>query len=304
MLLTLAGVYLIENEINSLITNKISLKNLKAFSFIIGSNPSMGARSPILWNKVYEAQGTSARMLPLDVEEKNLEKLILVLQNEPSCFGGAVAVPYKEKIFSILSDNCTETIRKIGAINCIFRSNQSDKSFSCTNTDGEGALEPITKKLACEKSLKIGLIGYGGAGKAIAGFLQQYSDRHELFLFNRTVPERKLLDSLKVNFIGLEELPLKIENLDILINATSVGSHNNLGERLIKKKDIYKFKKSTLIYDIIYDPPETLLLKDAKEFGLDTMNGMDMNLLQAVLAFKHVNDTTLTLEEVKGIMRS
>ena len=39
------------------------------------------------------------------------------------------------------------------------------------------------------------------------------------------------------------------------------------------------------------------IIKDAKEFGLDTMNGMDMNLLQAVLAFKHVNDTTLTLEE-------
>ena len=87
-------------------------------------------------------------------------------------------------------------------------------------------------------------------------------------------------------------------------NTTSVGSKNNLGERLIKREDFYKFKNSTLVYDIIYDPPETALLKDAKEFGLDTMNGMDMNLLQAVLAFKHVNDTTLSLKEVKGKMRS
>ncbi len=295
---------MVENEINSLITNKISLNNLKAFSFIIGSNPSKGARSPILWNKVYKAEATRARMLPLDVEEKNLQKLIMVLQNEPSCLGGAVAVPYKEKIFSMLSDNCTETIRQIGAINCIFRKNYSDKYFSCTNTDGEGALEPITKKLSGAKSLKIGLIGYGGAGKAIAGFLQQYSNRHEIFLFNRTLPERKLLDRLKISFIGLEKLPLKIEQLDILINATSVGSQNNLCERLIKREVLYKFKKSTLVYDIIYDPPETVLLKDAKEFGLDTLNGIDMNLLQAVLAFKHVNDTTLSLKEVKGKMRT
>ena len=74
----LIGVYLIENKINSLITNRISLKNLKAFSFIIGLNPSKGARSPILWNKVYEAQGNHTKMLPLDVEEKNLQKLNLL----------------------------------------------------------------------------------------------------------------------------------------------------------------------------------------------------------------------------------
>ena len=123
-------MYLIEDEINSLITNKIRLKNLKAFSFIIGANPSKGARSPLLWNKVYDAVGQRATMIPLDVKEKNLEKLISVLQNEPACLGGAVAVPYKEKVFTLLSNNCTETIKKIGAINCIFRSAPNDKVFS------------------------------------------------------------------------------------------------------------------------------------------------------------------------------
>ena len=300
----LIGVYLIENKINSLITNRISLKNLKAFSFIIGLNPSKGARSPILWNKVYEAQGKRVRMLPLDVEETNLEELIMVLQKEPSCFGGAVAVPYKEKIFTTLSDNCTETIRQIGAINCILRRNPNDKVFSCTNTDGEGALEPIAKKLDGETELKIALIGYGGAGKSIFAFLQQYSNRHQIFLFNRTLPERKFLDNLKINTIELEKLPSNIEKLDILINATSVGSQSNLGERLIEREHLCKLKSSALVYDIIYDPPETTLLKDAKELGLDTMNGLDMNLLQAVLAFKHVNHTTLSLNEVKTIMRS
>ena len=143
----LIGVYLIEDEINRLITNKISLENLKEFSFIIGANPSKGARSPILWNKVYSYQDKQIRMLPFDVEEANLEKLIMVLQNELNCLGGAVAVPYKEKVFAILSNNCNETIRQIGAINCIFRRDPDEKKFSCTNTDGEGALEPITKIL-------------------------------------------------------------------------------------------------------------------------------------------------------------
>ena len=300
----LIGVYLIEDEINRLITNKISLENLKEFSFIIGANPSKGARSPILWNKVYSYQDKQIRMLPFDVEEANLGKLIMVLQNELNCLGGAVAVPYKEKVFAILSNNCNETIRQIGAINCIFRRDPNEQIFSCTNTDGEGALEPITKILSGAKPLKIGLIGYGGAGKAIAGFLQQYSDKHKIILFNRTLPQKKILEKLKIDFIEFKKLPSKIEDLDILINATSVGSQNNLNERLIKREELYKLKNSALVYDIIYDPPETILLKDAKDFGLNILNGLDMNLLQAVLAFKHVNNTTLSLTEVKEIMGS
>ena len=298
------GVCLIEDKVNSLITNKISLQDLTEFSFIIGANPSKGARSPVLWNKVYKAQGRRTRMLPLDVEEANLEKLITVLQKELSCLGGAVAVPYKEKLFAILSNNCNETIRKIGAINCIFRSNPNDQFFSCTNTDGEGALEPIAKFLDGKKPLKIGLIGYGGAGKAIAGFLQQYKDKHEILLFNRTLPNKKFSDELEINFIDLKELPSKIGEIDILINATSVGSQNNLNEKLIRREYLHKLKNSSLVYDIIYDPPETMLLRDSKEIGLDIINGMEMNLLQAVLAYKHTNNTTLSLEELKVIMRS
>ena len=53
---------------------------------------------------------------------------------------------------------------------------------------------------------------------------------------------------------------------------------------------------------ILFMTPETTLLKDAKKIGLDTMNGLEMNLLQAVLAFKHVNHTTLSLKEVKAVM--
>ena len=298
------GVCLIEDKVNSLITNKISLQDLTEFSFIIGANPSKGARSPVLWNKVYKAQGRRARMLPLDVEEANLEKLIMVLQKELTCLGGAVAVPYKEKLFAILSNNCNETIRKIGAINCIFRSNPNDQFFSCTNTDGEGALEPIAKILEDKKPLKIGLVGYGGAGKAIAGFLQQYKDKHEILLFTRTLPNRKFSDELEINFIDLKELPSKIGEIDILINATSVGSQNNLNEKLIRREYLHRLKNSSLVYDIIYDPPETMLLRDSKEIGLDIINGMEMNLLQAVLAYKHTNNTTLSLEEIKAIMRS
>ena len=69
-------------EINKIIKNEITEEDLESFSVIIGENPSTGARSPVLWNKVYEAEGKKTRMLPLDVSKENLEDLFLCLKSQ------------------------------------------------------------------------------------------------------------------------------------------------------------------------------------------------------------------------------
>ena len=86
--------------LNSIIENEIKEPKLDFYSVIIGTNPSKGARSPKLWNKVYEFEKKKIQMLPLDVTEENLEKLFNYLKQDRQCLGGAVAVPYKEKIFN------------------------------------------------------------------------------------------------------------------------------------------------------------------------------------------------------------
>ncbi len=85
---------------------------------------------------------------------------------------------------------------------------------------------------------------------------------------NDLLKVKKLYED-EINFIDLKELPSKIGEIDILINATSVGSQNNLNEKLIRREYLHRLKNSSLVYDIIYDPPETMLLRDSKEIGLD-----------------------------------
>ena len=175
--------------LNKIIENEVEEANLDFYSVIVGTKPSMGARSPKLWNKVYRYEEKSVRMLPLDVREEKLEQLFNYLKDDKHCLGGAVAVPYKEKMFDLIKDNVNEEIKAIGAVNCFYRSASGPLTveFTGTNTDGEAALEPIRKQLTEYQSLNICLLGYGGAGKAILAFLgRDFKGKHKVNVFNRS----------------------------------------------------------------------------------------------------------------------
>ena len=149
--------------INDIIENEIKESNLDSYSVILGISPSKGARSPNLWNKVYEFEKKNIQMVPLDVRQENLEELFNRLKHDKHCLGGAVAVPYKEKIFNLIKDNVKKEIESVGAVNCFYRKSTSSliDEFTGTNTDGEAALEPVREYLEQNKDLKIGLMGYG-----------------------------------------------------------------------------------------------------------------------------------------------
>ena len=108
--------------LNPIIENEISESTVDFYTVIIGTKPSQGARSPKLWNRVYDYEKRSARMVPLDVKEEKLEQVFNYLKNDKHCLGGAVAVPYKEKVFYLIKDNVGNEIQAIGAVNCFHRS--------------------------------------------------------------------------------------------------------------------------------------------------------------------------------------
>ena len=103
--------------LNPIIENKISESNLDFYTVIIGAKPSQGARSPKLWNKVYDYEGMKIKMIPVDVREDMLEQVFNYLKEDKRCLGGAVAVPYKEKIFNLIKDDVGKEIKAIGAVN-------------------------------------------------------------------------------------------------------------------------------------------------------------------------------------------
>ena len=89
----------------SLINNKIKIDHLEKYAGIIGENPSNGARSPKLWNAVFETANMNFKMIPLDVSKENIIDLLNNLNEDKKFIGGAVAVPYKEEIANWLGKN-------------------------------------------------------------------------------------------------------------------------------------------------------------------------------------------------------
>ena len=88
----------------------------------------------------------------------------------------------------------------------------------------------------------------------------------------------------------------------MLINATSVGHVESIDITPIPINLLAKAKNTMVVYDIIYDPLKTTLLKNSEELGLKTINGLRMNLIQAVLAYSYTNHTVLAKEEIYKIM--
>ena len=288
------------SDINNIIENNIADTDLDQFCVILGLNPSKGARSPTLWNRVFYSEKKKIRMLPLDVNPERLKELFFCLQEHKNCLGGAVAVPYKEEMFKLLKNQLSAEILKIGAVNCFFRKNNLlSNKFSGTNTDGEAALDPINKLLENGRGMNVALVGMGGAGKAIWAFLnKKFKSFHKLTAFNRSNIQSSGEQGNFADVTSISEFEQSISDFDLIINATSAGSSNDLNTTPFNLDLLNNAKPECVIYDIIYDPLKTDLLLVSETRGLKTINGLRMNMVQAVLAYKYTNATNLSLEQV------
>ncbi len=290
------------SKINGIINNQVDETDLELFCTIIGISPSKGARSPVLWNKVFSAEKKKIKMIPLDVEPHRVEELFYSLQDNKQCLGGAIAVPYKEVMFGLTKNQLSPEVQNIGAINCFFRKdNLLSNKFTGTNTDGEASLDPITHLLEKTDKKNIALIGMGGSGKAIWAFLnKKFGRHHTITSFNRTKIEN--LNGPRV--LELEKFELFLPTFDLVINATSAGSYNDLNSTPFDIGILKTAKADCVIYDIIYDPLKTKLILASEDRGLKTINGLRMNLIQAVLAYKYTNPTNLSIEQIFEKMNS
>ena len=171
---------------------------------------------------------------------------------------------------------------KIGAVNTLLI--DADGKLSAYNTDYAGALDAITSMMKIARSalkdLPVAVIGAGGVARAIVAGLSDTGAR--IKIYNRTVEKgEKLAAEFNCNFAPLDELPnLKAK---LLVNSTSVGMHPDTDVTPLPKEYI---KKDMTIFDTVYNPPQTLLLKQAKQKKAKTIEGLEMFTRQAAAQFK------------------
>ena len=242
---------------------------------VIG-NPVQHSLSPTIHNGAFRRLGWNAVYLAFEV--KDLEEALRGIRGL-GVTGVSVTIPFKTKVIPFL-DKVEGLAKKIGAVNTIV--NRGGRLIGY-NTDCDGALEALEEKMNL-KGRRVFLLGAGGAARAI-GFGLRERDC-QLIIANRSRKRGKALSrELGCHYLSLSSLfKMKGGDLeaDAIINATSLGMFPRDGETPIPKKLL---KKEMMVMDIVYEPMQTRLLREAKERGCLTIEGLEMLVRQAVAQF-------------------
>ncbi|MDD3307992.1 MAG: shikimate dehydrogenase [Acetobacterium sp.] len=254
---------------------------------VIG-DPIAQSLSPQLHNGLFKETGVDALYLPIAVKSEDLQKLVdgFRLMN----FGGFnITKPHKMEIIKVL-DQLDPLAEKIGAVNTVVYRNGKMVGY---NTDGFGFIKSLETKIAKipKDELTILILGCGGAVKSVAMALADWGIK-KVIIANRTAEKAAALANLineswpgKAQAIGMapEALKKAVDEATVVVNGTSLGMADSPLQSPLPKELL---KKELLVYDMIYSPPVTQLLKDGKKVGAQTQNGLDMLLYQGLLAFE------------------
>ena len=287
--------------IQNLINNDISLSKGDKFCAILGINPSDSARSPLLWNAAYSHYGLSTQMFPLDVSEVNFENLLNELNYDQNFIGGAVTMPYKENAANWLGNRITAEAKDIGAVNCLYRG--KDNHLYGTNTDGEASVLSYRSNFGDMTANSILILGTGGVAKAVSAyFAAEVGETGKITMVGRSENGKEYAKSINADWINWSEVYRIIKDVDGVINCTSIGFLDQENESPLTMDQVNLISFDANIFDVIYQPVVTKFLALSKERGLNNINGSEMNIDQAVLAFNYVNPSFQDLTEIKKVM--
>ena len=256
---------------------------IKGSTNIVGliGHPVEHSFSPPMHNAAFKKLGMDYVYAAFDVDPNNLKEAI----------GGAralnikgfnVTIPHKIEVMKYLAE-IDEIASLIGAVNTI-----DFKDLKGYNTDGIGAIKAIGE-VTNVKNKNIVIAGAGGASRAISFYLAKYG-ADSLTILNRNVEKAQglafdvlssgLIDSVESNSIDSMDLT----DMDILINTTPVGMHPNVDDAPIALAG--DMHEDLVVFDAVYNPNETGLLKEAIKAGAKPVYGIKMLLYQGAESFE------------------
>ena len=251
---------------------------------VIG-NPIDHTLSPIIQNAAFNALNLDYVFLSFKVKSSELETAVDGM-HALNIRGLNVTMPHKSSILNFL-DRIDLSAQIVNSVNTIL--NRENKLFGF-NTDGVGALKALRENGVEPKGRKVSLLGAGGTARAIAYALVKESD--ELTVLNRTLKQAqelaKLLEKtankkIVAGSLSPKEIQHSLQDSDILINATSVGMKPKANESLV---GIKMLRPDLAVMDIVYNPLETKLAKDAKAAGAKVVSGVEMLIYQGAASFE------------------
>jgi len=223
--------------------------------------------------KYFEEKFKSVGILDSKFKEyslDNIEEITKLIQNNQNLKGFSVTIPYKEAILPYL-DDMDEVVKEIGACNCVKVENGELKGF---NTDVLGFLESFLTMYEVNYFNAI-ILGNGGASKAVRYALEQLSIDSLIVARN---PKHN--DELPWNKLSSQHF----NAANVVVNTTPLGTFPNVDE--FPDIPYSEFSEHHLAFDLIYNPEETVFLKNAKKQEAKTINGYEMLQIQADKAWE------------------
>jgi len=240
--------------------------------FGVAGNPIAHSLSPLLHNTGFRREIVNAVLLPL--KPRSLDDLLTVIRELPLA-GVAVTMPLKQEVLPHLA-NMDPLTARIGACNTL-RTGADGKLYGF-NTDVAGVVRPLEKRLRL-KGARIAILGAGGAARAAAfGLVEQGA---EVFIVNRT-HEKAVTLARQAKAKSLKHAVFAKQHFDVLINSTPCGMHGSKQALPIAENEL----NAGLVFDMVYNPIETPLLKLAHTRGIPIISGVEMFVQQGARQFE------------------
>ena len=248
-------------------------------------NPVEHSLSPYMHNAAFSRLNIDAAYLPFLVEKGKLGPAISALKRT-GISGFNVTVPFKSECIKYL-DRIDPLAKAIGAVNTVVN---KDRKLIGYNTDCTGFLRSVKEDLRFSpKGRDIFLLGAGGAARAVAFGLAKSNAKTIMIYDIMPLKVNALITDVKKSFpavdiiaSGFKDMPRLIQGCRLLVNCTPVGMRSK-DPLPIKAKLLHKGLK---VYDIVYTPLKTRLVKTAEGKSIKAVNGINMLLYQGVLAFE------------------
>jgi shikimate dehydrogenase len=251
--------------------------------YLIGY-PVEHSMSAVMHNYAFKSLGLDFFYELKSVKPKDLEEFTKKELRNKDFRGGNITIPHKIQIIKHL-DRIDKAAQTIGAVNTILN---DDGILLGYNTDGIGALKSLKEAYGNLSRASAIVLGAGGASRSICYHLSK--NVKNLTILNRTPKKAENLAidlmanrKVTVNHGSLAEIPKYLPHADILIQTTSIGMSPNNKESLVSMDQLHR---DLLVFDIVYNPIRTQLIKDSEKVGARTLTGVNMLVYQGTEAFK------------------
>ncbi len=273
------------------------------FCGVIG-NPVEHSLSPAIHNAAFQKLGMNVVYLAFRVEA--IGDAIKGLRTLGNFRGASVTIPHKVTAVPFL-DSVESTARHIGAINTIVA---ADGILTGHNTDATGALRALREGAVALKGRQVVMLGSGGAARAIGFALGAEAGIDRLTILGVDDQERAALarDLHSKTKLTVQDLPLDegmlrkvLPDAHVLIHCTPLGMSPKLHETSVPAELLHA---GLTVMDIVYNPRDTRLLKDANAAGCHTIHGLEMFLHQAAAQFELWTNQAAPIDVMRAVVES